>query len=177
MPIALPLDVLAMAITHVAGVAERRVFHMLSGIDPEAQLPTFLTPQAGLQSGLMITQYAAAACCNEMIGLSNPASVVNLSTSAGMEDYNSFGPRSAEKASRCIELAKSVIAIEMLCAANGIEYHRPLKSGDQVENTIKIIRKFVPHLTEDRPPHPDIREIEKLITGDRFSFLEIPETN
>ncbi len=129
MPIAVPLDYLAIAIAHLAGVAERRVFHMLSGIDPEAELPTFLTPQAGLQSGLMIAQYAAAACCNEIIGLTAPATVVNLSTSAGMEDYNSFGPRSAAKAARCLELARSVVAIELLCAATGLDHHRPLRSG------------------------------------------------
>ena len=157
MPVALPLDTLTICITHVAGIAERRVFHMLSGADAEAELPSFLTPQAGLQSGLMIAQYTAAACCNELIGLSNPSSVVNLSTSAGMEDYNSFGPRSAAKARRAIELARSVVAIELLCAATGLDHHRPLQSGTLVERAYNIIREQVEPLVQDRSPAPDIR--------------------
>lgn len=170
MPLALALDVMSIALSHIAGISERRIYHMLSGADPEAELPTFLTPQAGLQSGLMIAQYAAAACCNELIGLANPASVANLSTSAGMEDYNSFGPRSAAKAARGLELARSVIAIELLCAATGLDHHRPLRSGSLVEQAYDLIRKTVPPLQEDRPPAPDIRAIESLIEQDGFAF-------
>ena len=98
MPVAIALDTLALPVAHVAGIAERRVYHMLSGFDPDAGLPPFLSPVPGLHSGYMIAQYTAAACCNEIIGLCTPASVANLSTSAGMEDYNSWGPRSAAKA-------------------------------------------------------------------------------
>jgi histidine ammonia-lyase len=170
MPVALPLDTLTICITHVAGIAERRVFHMLSGADAEAELPSFLTPQAGLQSGLMIAQYTAAACCNELIGLSNPSSVVNLSTSAGMEDYNSFGPRSAAKARRAIELARSVVAIELLCAATGLDHHRPLQSGTLVERAYNIIREQVEPLVQDRSPAPDIRAIENMIAQRQFVF-------
>ena len=168
MPLALPLDCLAIAVAHVAGIAERRVYHMLSGTDPEAELPTFLTPQAGLQSGLMISQYTAAACCNEIIGLTQPASVINLPTSAGMEDYNSFGPQSAAKAVRAIQLARSVVAIELMCASQGLDHHRPLRSGDIVERAYQAIRQVVPPLAEDRPPAPDIRAIEILIDQGAF---------
>lgn len=177
MPIALPLDVLAIAVSHIAGISERRVFHMLSGADPEAHLPTFMTPQAGLQSGLMITQYAAAACCNEIVTLASPASVVNFPTSASMEDYNSFGPRSAAKATRALDLARSVIAIELLCASNGIEHHRPLRSSQPVEMGLEIIRERVEPLKQDRPPAPDIARIEQLIREHRFDFVGkgIPE--
>jgi histidine ammonia-lyase len=168
MPIALPLDCLALGAAHLAGIAERRIYHMLSGSDPSAELPTFLAPQAGLQSGLMITQYTAAACCNELIGLTFPASVVNLPTSAGMEDYNSFGPRSAAKATRAVSLARSVVAIELMCAATGLDYHRPLRSGIAVEKAYDIIREVVPPLTHDRAPSPDIGAIELLITSGRL---------
>ena len=171
MPIALPMDSLAMAICHLAGISERRTFHMLSGRDPEAELPTFLTPKAGLQSGLMIAQYTAAACCNELIGIATPASVANISTSAGMEDYNSFGPRSAAKADRGIKLARSVVAIELLCAAAGLEHHRPLRSGDVVERVYATIRQQVPTLTEDRSPAPDIAAIEQLIAAGEISLV------
>lgn len=170
MPMAIALDTLALPIAHVAGVAERRVYHMLSGFDPDAGLPPFLSPPPpGLNSGYMIAQYTAAACCNEIIGLCTPASVANLSTSAGMEDYNSWGPRSAAKAARCMELARSVVAIELLCAAQAIEHHRPLRSGEAVERAHALVRSVVPKLTADRPPAPDIAAIEGLIARGEFA--------
>lgn len=165
MPLAIALDVAAICCAHVAGIAERRVYHMLSGFDADAGLPKFLAPRAGLNSGLMIAQYAAAACCNEIITLCTPASVSNISTSAGMEDYNSFGPRSATKARRALSLARRVIAIELLCASEAIKYHRPLRSSPAVERAIQVIRTRVPALTDDRPPAPDVAAIEELISS------------
>ena len=165
MPLAIPLDALAIALSHVAGIAERRVYHMLSAFDEQTGLPPYLSPKPGLHSGLMIAQYAAAACCNEIIGLATPASVANISTSAGMEDYNSFGPRSAAKARRALELTRSVIAIELLCASEAIEHHRPLKSSPAVERALKVIRGRVPKLKADRPPAPDIAAIEEMIAA------------
>ena len=170
MPVAIPLDTLAIGIAHLAGIAERRMYHILSVFDPESQLSAFMSPKPGVMSGFMIVQYAAAAICNELIGLANPASVANLSTCAGMEDYNSFGPRSAAKASRALKLARSVIASELLCSAEGIEAHRPHRSGDRVEAAIEIIRTVVPSLTEDRSPSPDIASIERLILENKFAF-------
>ncbi|MEM9559906.1 MAG: histidine ammonia-lyase [Planctomycetota bacterium] len=169
MPIAIPLDTLAIPVCHIAGISERRVYHMLSAFDPESNLNPFLSPQPGLHSGLMIVQYTAAAVCNELIGLASPASVVNLSTSAGMEDYNSFGPRSAAKVARAIELAMDVIAIELLCAAQAIDAHRNLRTGDRLERAHALIRERVPTLTEDRPPSPDISTIADLIRRGAFA--------
>lgn len=163
MPMAIPLDVLAIVFSHIAGISERRVYHMLSAFDKEAQLAPYLSPDPGLHSGLMIAQYTAAACCNELVGLANPASVANLSTSAGIEDYNSFGPRGAAKAARACELATNVIAIELLAAAEAVERHRPLRSGTSVEHAIGRIRQEVAPLTADRPPAPDIAAIAGLI--------------
>lgn len=168
MPIALPLDVLALSIAHIAGISERRTFLMLAATDPESHLRPHLSPKPGLHSGLMITQYVAAAAVNEVIGLAAPASVMNIPTCAGMEDYNSFGPRSAAKARRGLELCRHVVAIEMLCAAQGIEIHRPLRSGEPVERAHGLIRALVPPLTSDRPPSPDIEKIAGLIRGGRF---------
>lgn len=170
MPVALPLDTLAIGIAHLAGIAERRMYHILSVFDPESQLRAFMSPKPGVMSGFMIVQYSAAAICNELIGLANPASVANLSTCAGMEDYNSFGPRSAAKASRALKLARSVIAAELLCSAEGIDAHRPFVSGDRVEAAIMTIRTVVPTLSEDRSPSPDIKQIEDLIRKDKFAF-------
>lgn len=168
MPLALPMDHLALAMSHVAGIAERRVFHLLSAADPEMHLRPHLAPMPGLNSGLMIAQYTAAACCNEIITLCMPASVCNIPTSAGMEDYNSFGPRAAAKARRSVELCAQVVSIELLCAAEAIEYHRPLKSGGGVEQAHAVVREVVPRLTGDRPPSPDIAAVAKCIREGRF---------
>lgn len=165
MPLAIPLDVLSIAISHIAGISERRTFWLLAGLDSESHLRPYLTPQPGLCSGLMIAQYTAAACCNEIIGLCTPASVANIPTSAGIEDYNSFGPRSGMKAHRAIELARNVIAIELLSAAEGLEYQRPLKSGAGVEKLHASIRASVPRLTSDRSPAPDIAAIAASIAA------------
>lgn len=169
MPVALPLDTLAIAIAHIAGISERRVYHMLSVFDPHSELRAFLSPKPGLQSGFMIVQYSAAAMCNELIGLANPASVANIPTCAGMEDYNSFGPRSAAKAARGVELCRAVVAIELLCAAEAVEAHRPHRSGDIIERTIASIRAGVHPLTEDRSPTPDIESIDALIQSGHFT--------
>lgn len=163
LPLALPLDCLAIALCHLAGIAERRIYLMTGAFEPESHLKPFLAPRPGLQSGLMIAQYTAAACVNEMIGLATPASVSNIPTSAGMEDYNSFGPRSAAKAARAMDLCRKVIAIEFLVAAEGIEQHRPLKSGLDVEHWHQRIREYVPKLTEDRPLTDDIAAIEEMM--------------
>lgn len=168
MPLAIPLDVLSIAMSHVAGISERRTFWLLAGLDSESHLRPYLTPQPGLCSGLMIAQYTAAACCNEIVGLCMPASVANIPTSAGIEDYNSFGPRSGAKAHRAIELARNVIAIELLCAAEGLEYQRPLKSGAGVERAHGVLRGMVARLTNDRPPAPDIAAIAEKVRSGAF---------
>jgi histidine ammonia-lyase len=168
MPIALPLDVLAIALAHIAGISERRTFLMLAAADPESHLRPHLSPRPGLHSGLMITQYVAAACCNEIAALASPATVINLPTCAGMEDYNSFGPRAAAKARRAMELATRVVAIELLGAAQALEQHRPLRSGAVVERAHAAIRRRVPPLEADRPPAPDIEAIAGLIREGYF---------
>ena len=116
----------------------------------------------------MITQYTAAACCNEIQTLATPASVANIPTSAGIEDYNSYGVTSAHQARAAIDLATNVIAIELLVMAEAMEYQRPLKSGAGVERTHELVRSVVPKLTEDRPPAPDIAAIAKLIREGLF---------
>lgn len=168
MPLAIPLDILAISLCHIAGISERRTYLITGAFEPESNLKPFLAPRPGLQSGFMIAQYTAAACINEMVGLANPASVANVTTCAGMEDYNSFGPRSAAKARRSLDLARKVVAIEMLCAAEGLECHRPLKSGRAIERAHAIIRARVPRLTEDRSPSDDIAAIESLIATGAF---------
>jgi len=163
MPVAIPLDFLAIPIAHIAGISERRTYLITGAFEPESHLKPFLAPRPGLQSGLMIAQYTAAACVNELVGLASPASVANVPTCAGMEDYNSFGPRSAAKARRAIELARITVAIELLCGAQGIEHHRPLRSGKGVESVHKAIRRVVKPQTDDRPLDGPINAIANLI--------------
>jgi histidine ammonia-lyase len=168
MPLAIALDVLKIALCHVAGIAERRVFWALSAADPESHLPAYLSPQPGLHSGLMIAQYTAAACCNEMQTLAGPASVANISTSAGIEDYNSMGATSAHQAKAAVDLATHVVAIELLVMAEGLERHRPLRSGAAVEQAFEKVRQCVPRLTADRPPAPDIATLVEQINRGSF---------
>ena len=168
MPIALPMDVLAICLAHVAGIAERRVYHMLSALEPGTGLSPFLSHHPGLESGLMVAQYTAAACCNELAMLATPASVRNIPTSAGMEDYNSFGPAAAAKAARAMDLTRTVVAIELLCGVEALDRHRPLRSGPAVERVRETIRGVVPPYRGDRPPSPDIAAIEGLIRNGAF---------
>ena len=168
MPLAIPLDLLAIACSHVAGISERRTFWVVSGFDQFAGHKPYLATDPGVDSGLMIAQYSAAACVNEIATMSNPASVTNIPTSAGIEDYNSFGSTSALKAMRCVSLLRSVIAIELLVMSEAIEAHRPLKSGAGVEGAHAVVRSLVPKLNRDRAPSPDIRAIERLISSGAF---------
>jgi histidine ammonia-lyase len=169
MPLAIPLDALAIAMCHVAGISERRVFWVLSAHDRENPVKPYLSPSPGLHSGLMIAQYTAAACVNEMMTLATPASVGNVPTSAGIEDYNSMGATAALKAMRSLGLLRSVIAIELLVMAEALESQRPLKSGAGVERAFATVRAAVPKLERDRPPAPDIARIEGLVRDGAFA--------
>ncbi len=163
MPLAIAADTAKIALCHVAGIAERRVFWLLSGRDSENPVPAYLSPVPGLHSGLMIAQYTAAALCNELQTIASPASVGNVPTSAGIEDYNSMGATAAHYLRIAVGLTRRVVAIELLVAAEGIEHQRPLRSGEGVEHTHAAVRAVVPSLTGDRPPGPDIEAIAGLI--------------
>ncbi|MGA1043682.1 MAG: histidine ammonia-lyase [Phycisphaerales bacterium] len=165
MPIAIALDTLAIALCHVAGISERRVNWLFTASDPQNPVTPHLSPTPGLHSGLMIAQYAAASCCNELQTLATPASVSNIPTCAGIEDYNSMGATSAAKLRSAVECATSVIAIELLAMCEGLEFQRPLRSGAAIEAAHARIREVVPRLERDRPPAPDIAAIERLVSS------------
>lgn len=169
MPVAIALDLLPIALSHIAGIAERRVNWLLTASDSENPVNAYLSPQPGLHSGMMIAQYTAAACCNELQTLCTPASVANIPTSAGVEDYNSMGVTAAHQARSAVELARNVIAIELLVMTEALEYQRPLKSGAGVERAYETVRSVVPRLTADRPLSPDIEAITQLIQHGAFS--------
>ncbi len=163
MPLAIAFDHLKIALCHIAGIAERRIFWVLSGHDPEARQRPHLAATPGLSSGYMIVQYTAAACCNELQVLAHPASVGNISTSAGIEDYNSMGATAALHTRMAIERATDVVAMELLCMAQGIESHRPLRSGAGVERALALLRTKVAPLDADRSPAPDIVAVAALV--------------
>ncbi len=158
-PLALALDLLAVTLTHLAAMSERRTYLLLTAAEPEMKLPAFLSGGSGLESGLMIAQYTAAALVNECTVLAHPASVANIPSSAGMEDYNSMGATAALKARQVLDLARRVVAIELLVAAQALDYHRPLRSGAGVEAAHARLRRAVPFLTHDRVLADDIAAI------------------
>ena len=147
-PLSLPLDHLALALTELASFSERRIYALLS--PGYAGLPPFLTPRPGLSSGLMIAQYAAAALVNECQVLSHPAGASSIPTSAGQEDFNSMGALAALKARTVVENAAHVVATELACAAQGLEFHRPLRSTAVLERALAHVREYVPRVEEDR---------------------------
>jgi len=147
-PLSLPLDHLALALCELASFSERRIYALLS--PSYAELPPFLSPRPGLSSGLMIAQYAAAALVNECQVLSHPAGAGSIPTSAGQEDFNSMGALAALKARTVVENASQVVATELVCALQGLEFHRPLRTTDALEEAVARVRKYVPRVEEDR---------------------------
>jgi histidine ammonia-lyase len=147
-PLSLPLDHLALALCQLASFSERRIYALLS--PSYAGLPPFLTPRPGLSSGLMIAQYAAAALVNESQVLAHPAGAGSIPTSAGQEDFNSMGALAALKARTALENAAQVIATELVCAVQGLEFHRPLRSTPALEGAVARVRECVARVEEDR---------------------------
>jgi histidine ammonia-lyase len=156
-PLSLPLDHLALAICELASFSERRTYALLS--PSYAELPPFLTPRPGLSSGLMIAQYAAAALVNECQVLSHPAGAGSIPTSAGQEDFNSMGALAALKARTVVENASQVLAIELVCAVQGLEFHRPLRSTDALEAAAARVREIVPRIEDDRSLSAELAEL------------------
>jgi histidine ammonia-lyase len=163
MPLAIAMDELRISLCHIAGIADRRLEWILSARCIHNDLHSFLACNPGVESGLMIVQYTTAACCAEMRTLSMPASVSNISTSAGIEDYNSMGATSALMLRQSVNLCRSVIAAEILVGCDALDHHRPLKSGETVELMYAKVREVVPVRNGDRSPSEDIFAIEQML--------------
>ena len=152
-PLALALDAAAIALSELASISERRTYLLLNGIDG---LPPFLVHNGGLNSGLMITQYTAAALVSENKVNSHPASVDSIPTSRGQEDHVSMGSISALKLFEIVERVRVVVAIEVLCAAQALDLRRPLVSAPGTEAVRRALRRRVPFLDRDREVATDI---------------------
>ncbi len=165
-PLALALDYLGVALTVVGGYSERRIARLVDG--NLSGLPPFLTEHGGLHSGFMIAQYTAAALASENKVLAHPASADSIPTSANQEDYVCMGPSAGHKARRILDNAATIVAIEYLCAAQGLEFLRPLKGGRGVEAAHRALRSAVPRLKEDRPLAPDIDRVKALVVAGKL---------
>ncbi len=163
-PLAFVLDFLAIALAELADVSERRVDRLL---DPALNhdLPAFLTEDPGLNSGLMLAQYTAAALVSDCKVLAHPASVDSIPTSGNQEDHVSMGWTAGLKLRRVLANARRTIAIEALCAAQAIDLRAPLRPGPAVGAALDRLRRDVPRLGADRYLAPDIAAVERLVAG------------
>jgi histidine ammonia-lyase len=148
-PIALALDYAAIAVADLGTISERRVERL---VNPDLSgLPAFLAVDPGMNSGLMIAQIAAASLIAENNVLAHPASVANLPTSANKEDHVSMGMTSALKFAQVVANSERVLAIELMCAAQGLEFLKPLRPGPQLQEVYDRVRRIVPPLERDTP--------------------------
>jgi histidine ammonia-lyase len=147
-PVAFAADIIAMAMCEVGSISERRTSVL---VDPHmSRLPAFLTDDGGLNSGLMIPQVTAAALVSENKSLAFPVSVDSIPTSAGQEDHVSMAPIAARKAVQIVRNAAGVVAIELIAAAQGVDYHAPLRTSAALQDVHARIRALSPHLQTDR---------------------------
>ena len=161
-PLAYAFDYAAIALTDLASISERRIDRLINP-DINEGLPAFLCSDAGLSSGYMIAHVTAAALLNECKVLAHPSSTDSVPTSGGKEDHVSMGMTGALKLRQITHNLELILSIEMMCAAQGLDYRLPLKPSPAVAAAHATIRAAVPHLAEDRIPAPDIQVIANLI--------------
>jgi histidine ammonia-lyase len=166
-PLAMALDYAAIAMTDLISIAERRIDRLVNP-DINEGLPAFLSDRPGVSSGLMIAHVTAAALLTEAKVLAHPASVDSVPTSGGKEDHVSMGMTSALKLRQIVENAETVLAIELMTAAQGLDYRAPLKAARQVEDARMRVREFVPRLAEDRVLAGDIEMLAEAVRNGRF---------
>jgi histidine ammonia-lyase len=161
-PVALALDLAAIAAAELANISERRVEQLVNPALSSGLTP-FLAKDSGLHSGFMIAQVASASLVSENKVLAHPASVDSIPSSAGREDHVSMGSISAKKLAQVIENVRNSLAIEALTAAQGVDQRRPLRPARGVAAAHAAVRRAVPELNDDRPLYPDIAAIARLI--------------
>ena len=154
-PIALPMDMLTLALSELSNISERRIYKLISG---QRGLPAFLVAKPGLNSGFMIPQYTAASIVSQSKGLCMPASADSIPSSQGQEDHVSMGANAATKLVRVVENTERVLAIELFNAAQALEFRRPLRSSWEIEKIHAKYRKAVPFIDDDTYMHPLIEK-------------------
>ena len=169
-PLALVFDYAAIALTDLISITERRIDRLVNP-DTNEGLPPFLTAQPGISSGFMMLQVTAVALLNEAKVLAHPASVDNVPTDGGKEDHVSMGMTSATKLRSIVSLAEMVTAIELLTAAQALDYRAPLAPGRGVKEAHRIVRSLVEPLIADRSMAADIEKLRGAITKGEFDSL------
>ena len=159
-PIALPMDFLSVAMSELANISERRVYCLIGG---KRNLPSFLVAKPGLNSGFMIPQYAAASIVNQSKGLCWPTSCDSIPSSQGQEDHVSMGSNSATKLARIVANTERVLAIELLNAAQALEFRRPLHTSPMLEEWVAKYRQEVPFVDNDMVMYPLIEKSVEFI--------------
>jgi histidine ammonia-lyase len=162
-PLAMAADQVAIALATLSGISERRVEQMTNPLT--SMLPAFLTPDPGLNSGFMIAQVTAAALTSENRALATPHSVDSISTSGNQEDYVSMGMSGARRLERMLHNLRHILAIELLCACQGIDLLAPLQTGTLAKKAQDAVRAVSSKVTADRPLAPDINAVAELIVG------------
>ncbi|MFA5358415.1 MAG: histidine ammonia-lyase [Patescibacteria group bacterium] len=163
-PIAIAMDCLAIGMSELANISDRRIFRLLTGFLNEG-LPAFLIPKdkGGLHNGFMIAQYTSASLVSENKVYSHPASVDSIPTSADQEDHVSMGTIAARKLIKIIDNVEQVLAIELMCATQAIDFRQPLKAGSGSFLAHQVVRGVVDFLAEDRPLYRDLEKIVKIL--------------
>jgi len=166
-PVAIAMDFLCIAIAELANISERRIERLLN--HNISNLPPFLTDKGGLNSGLMIAQYTAASLVSENKILAHPASVDSIPVSASQEDHVSMGTTAARKAVQVVENVTHVLATEVLCAAQALDYYVPeILPGKGILSGHAAVRELVPHLDHDRLLIQDVRTVKALVVSGRL---------
>ena len=168
-PLAMAADQVAVAIATLGGIVERRVEQMTNPLT--SMLPAFLTPDPGVNSGLMVAQITAAALTSENKALATPHSVDSISTSGNQEDYVSMGMTGARRLQRMLENLRNTIAIELLCACQGIDLLAPLQTGKLAKKAYEAVRAKSRMVSVDRPLAPDIEAVSALVADGTFSAI------
>ena len=168
-PLAIALDFLAIALSELGSISERRTYQLISG---SRNLPPFLVDNPGLNSGFMIPQYTAASIASQNKQLATPASVDSIVSSNGQEDHVSMGANAATKALRIMDNLERILAIELMNASQAIEFRRPLQSSDFIEMFLKSYRQEVPLVKEDRILHYDIKKSVAFLNSFMIEDLE-----
>ncbi len=164
-PIAIPMDSLAIAMSELASISERRTFQLIDGL---RGLPKYLVTEPGLNSGFMIPQYTAASIVSQNKGLCWPASCDSIPSSQGQEDHVSMGSNAATKLVRVVDNVETVLAIELFNAAQALEFRRPAKSSPVLERIFADYRKEVPFVEHDTYMHPLIEKTVQFIRNEHY---------
>src|SRR5690606_18949769 len=166
-PVAIAADLLALAVAEIGSLSERRIALLL---DPVLSgLPAFLVPNPGLHSGFMIAQVTAAALASENKSLAHPASVDSLPTSANQEDHVSMSTFAARRLDDMVQNAAAIVAIELLAAAQAVEFRAPKRTSPLLSRVVEAVRERVPRYEHDRYFAPDIEAAQSLIGAPVFT--------